>query len=334
MQRIIAPPRHVRLAATAAAHGGAFTRAQAEAVGYSKAEIHHLVRSGQWIALRRGVYVERDYLDACESDSAEAPYRRHRVAAAATALAVGNAVASHESAAAIFRLSAVDVPCTVWLTRPRVPSGRTRLGGVTIHRAALPDQHRGEWLGVPVTTPARMVIDLGRNLPFWKAVTVADETLHARLTSRAELQSVLADCAGWPGAAQAGRAVRFADPKAESALESVGRVVFAEQGLPPPERQVQIVVRAGQVYRVDFFWRRFRTIAEADGLLKYSDASVLRNEKLRQEALSDIGYQVVRFTWKQVHDDPALVAARIRRAFAHAAREEAAGDRRSLTAIG
>ena len=163
-------------------------------------------------------------------------------------------------------------------------------------------------------------MDLARRLPFRGAVAVADAVLHARLTTPAALASLLADCANWPGAAQARRVVQFADGKAESALESIGRVVFAEQGLPAPETQVRIVVRAGRVFRSDFLWRRYRTIAEADGLLKYTEPSALRDEKLRQEALSDLGYEIVRFTWKQLHDDPAGVAARIRRAFARAGR--------------
>ena len=51
---LIAP----KLAALAAAQGGPFTTAQARAVGYDPREIHRLLRSRQWTALRRGVYAE------------------------------------------------------------------------------------------------------------------------------------------------------------------------------------------------------------------------------------------------------------------------------------
>jgi predicted transcriptional regulator of viral defense system len=320
MQRTIEPPRRVRLMAAAAGNGGPFTRPQAEAVGYTKDQIHNLARSGQWISLRRGVYVESSVLEACEADASEAAHRRHFLDAAATVLAVGNAVASHESAISIFRLNIADVPAKVSLTRPRIKSGRVRLKGVSIHRAALPPDHRAVLLGVPVTTPARTVVDLARSGSFRDGVVTADAMLHARLTTHDELRTVLAACANWPGAAQARRVIQFADAKSESALESIGRVIFAEQGLPAPECQVQITVRPGLVFRVDFRWKKFRTIAEADGLLKYSDPSALRSEKLRQEALSDLGYEIVRFTWKQLHQDPAGVADRIRHAFARALR--------------
>lgn len=245
--------------------------------------------------------------------------------AAAAALAVEGAVVSHGSAVGVFGLATADIPPKISLTHSRLASGCTRLSGVTIHRAAMPADHRVLWLGVPVTTPARTVADLARALPFREAVTVADAVLHARLTSHAELLNVISHCSRWPGAAQARKVTAFADPKAESALESIGRVVFAEQGLPAPESQAEIVIRSGQVFRVDFLWRGFRTIAEADGMLKYAAPSALRDEKLRQEALSDLGYEVVRFTWKQLHADPAGVAARVRGAFARAARHASSG---------
>ena len=305
----------------AAANGGPFTAAQARRAGYSEGQIQHLTRSGRWLALRRGVYVERAFFAEFQGGTSATALRRHFLDAAATALAAGDAVVSHESAICILGISVLDPPSRVTLTRPPRLSSRSRLAGVTVHVAEVPPGHRAVCLGVPVTGPARTVADLARKLPFRQAVTVADAALHARLATPAGLRGVLADCANWPGAAQARRVVQFADPKAESALESIGRVVFAEQGLPAPESQVQIVVRSGVVFRVDFLWKRYRTIAEADGLLKYTEASVLRDEKLRQEALSDRGYEVVRFTWQQLHKDPAGVAARIRRAFARAGRQ-------------
>ena len=321
MQRTVESRGRAGLVSLAAASGGPFTAAQARQAGYSAGEIQRLARSGQWIAFRRGVYVARDFLVELQGGTSVVPARRHFLDAAAAVIAVGQAVVSHESALSVFELGVLDVPATVTLTRPRAVSRRCRLTGVTVYQAAVPPGHRDVCLGVPVTTPARTVADLARKLPFRKAVTVADAALHARLATQSGVRGVLADCANWPGAAQARRVVQFADPKAESALESTGRVVFAEQGLPAPESQVQITVRSGLVFRADFLWKRYGTIAEADGLLKYSDQSVLRDEKLRQEALSERGYEVVRFTWKQLHEDPAAVAARIRRAFARAARQ-------------
>ncbi len=131
---------------------------------------------------------------------------------------------------------------------------------------------------------------------------------------------MLGDCRHWPGVRYAAKVVEFADPWAESVLESIARVVFAEHELPPPQTQVPIIDGPSIVARVDFYWKQYRTIAETDGLLKYTSADVLRAEKLRQERLADLGYEIVRITWPQITKQPAETAARIRRAFARAAR--------------
>jgi hypothetical protein len=98
-------------------------------------------------------------------------------------------------------------------------------------------------------------------------VITADSALHVRLTTRAELQNVLVDCAGWPGARRAMHVVRFAEPKTESPTESVGRVLCLEQGLPPP-RQV-VLNDVLDVARVDFYWPEHVTVLDIDGMVKY-----------------------------------------------------------------
>ena len=65
--------------------------------------------------------------------------------------------------------------------------------------------------------------------------------------------------------------VEFTDQRAESPLESIARVALRDCGLPPPDLQVWLggVVEPGG--RVDFYWKRYRTVAEVDGDLKYQD---------------------------------------------------------------
>jgi hypothetical protein len=92
--------------------------------------------------------------------------------------------------------------------------------------------------GVPLTTVARTVIDLARCLSFEAGVAVADSALYGGKATRGELDAVLARCARWPGIQRARRAVAFADPRAESVLESLGRAAFHQAGLPPPDLQV------------------------------------------------------------------------------------------------
>ncbi len=227
-------------------------------------------------------------------------------------------VGSHQSAARVYGLDLLNRPGWPAITRLPTAPGTCSPPGVQLYRARLPERHLSRVHDVAVTAPARTVVDLARTLSFMGAVVVADAALRARLTNPPELRNVLADCRNWPGVQRAARVVAFADPWAESAFESIARVVFAEQRLPPPQTQVPIIDGAEIAARVDFYWKEHRTIAETDGLLKYTSADVLRAEKLRQERLADLGYEVVRITWAEITKHPAETAARIRRAFGRA----------------
>jgi very-short-patch-repair endonuclease len=79
------------------------------------------------------------------------------------------------------------------------------------------------------------------------------------------------------------------------------------------------------VARVDFLWPGQRTVGEFDGKIKYgrllkpgqSLDEVLYDEKLREDALRDLGWQVVRWRWQDLHRHGVL-RDRVLRAFARA----------------
>jgi very-short-patch-repair endonuclease len=110
----------------------------------------------------------------------------------------------------------------------------------------------------------------------------------------------------------------------ESAGESVSRVRLHEEGLPTPELQQSIYDDHGQfVARVDFCWQEHRTIAEFDGKIKYgrmlksgqSVEDVLFAEKRREDALRDLGWQIVRWLWADLYRR-GIIRDRVLRAFA------------------
>ena len=136
------------------------------------------------------------------------------------------------------------------------------------------------------------------------------------------MESLLAECRNWNGSRRAAEVVAFADRRAESVLESIARVVFRNCGLPAPELQVWVGDQV-PVGRVDFLWRRFRTVVEVDGLMKYANPARAVMQLERDKRLRDAGYEVVHLNWQEITENPAYVAAAIKAAFRRAARSAA-----------
>jgi len=231
--------------------------------------------------------------------------------------AVGrDTVASHHSAAIIRALTLYPkAPDLVTLTAPPGHgSNRRKYDGLIIHAAALPAEHTTKHNGVPVTTVARTIVDIARTSSFMSGVVTADHALNAGLVMPGECVAVCNACERWPGVRKARLVVEFSDPRAESVLESCARVFFHDHGLEPPE--LQFTLRGVDFsYTVDFYWPRYRVIAEADGALKYEDPKRAIEQLRRDQKLRDIGEKVVHFTWQELFGATSEVIARIRRAF-------------------
>jgi hypothetical protein len=288
------------------------TTARLVDAGVSPGRIRRLVRVGVLAPVGRGSYVRAEF-------AANLGRRGEHVVRLACVLAGAQpgVVGSHESAAIFHGLDQLGPwPSDATVTHP--PGGGRGGGraGVRVHVAALPSGHVTVRGGIRVTSVPRTVADLARMSRFPAGVVVADSALRSGLATKDELRAVLADCARWPGLARARQVVEFSDGLSESALESISRVAFREQGIPPPELQVWVGGDDdGVIGRADFLWRRYATIGEADGALKYADP-VRAIAQLRRDALlRDAGFQVVHFTWDEIVRTPERVAASLRAAF-------------------
>ncbi len=175
--------------------------------------------------------------------------------------------------------------------------------------------------GLPVTSVARTIVDLARELPVREAIVTIDHALRTS-TSIADLHAVAERQQRWAGIRRARDSIEFGDPRSESALESIARTVFAAAGLPAPVLQAQFWDGACWLpLRVDFWWPQFRTIAEADGLAKYEGDSAQERRQLmrlshrRDQRLSDLGVELVHFGWEDTIDLRSDLSARLRAAF-------------------
>jgi hypothetical protein len=285
--------------------------------GFDDRDLVRMRRDGSLLPVRRGAYIR-------ERAAERSRTQEHRELIFATnPLLHDGAVVSNASAAVLHGLptwpEAID---RVHVTRNR-NSGGNRRSIVHVHTAPLPDDQVMTIDGVPATSLVRTVLDLCRTLSIEQAVAAGDRALAYGLV-REVLEDQLARMTRWPGIRQARRAVELLDPRSESAGESVSRVRMHQDALPAPEPQQDIFDERGRfVARVDFLWKEQRTIGEFDGKIKYgrllkpgqSIADVLFDEKRREDALRDLGWQIVRWLWADLYR-PGVIRDRVLRAFA------------------
>jgi hypothetical protein len=255
------------------------------------------VRRGDLVRLTRGVAV-----DGTEWADADIPTQRRAELEARLAALHEHRPVSHRSAGVLWGLP--DTGPTDRRAHVTDPSiARTHSGGRAVrHAAPLDDDDVVELDGRPVTSLGRTVLDIARSTSFEQAVVTFDHVLHHRLLTEDEIAASLAR---WPtarGISRARRALEFADADAESAGESVSRVVVDRDGLPAPVLQQWFDTDCG-AFRVDFWWPRFGIVGEFDGRIKYgTDERVVVDEKRREDALRRLhGIRTVaRWTWQDV----------------------------------
>jgi hypothetical protein len=304
------------LAAIAASQGGVFTRQQALAVGYKASQIRALIDT-DWVMVHvRGIYAERALVEAVQAD----PERFHVLQGAARVRSSGlDHVLSHRTGVLVHELPLLGkVPLVPQMTRtPRTPSDTSRTPGLYV--ASLAPQDCTKVDGVAVTSLPRTACDVARHMPLRDGVVVADAVLR-RLVPQDELVAAAQSYRHWPGGPNAAKVARFADGRAETPLESITRLAYAQEGLPAPETQIEIRRDGVFVALVDFLFRDQRTVGEADGMTKYDEPGALRLEKRREENIRRCGLEVVRNVWDDVWPAPGRreLAQRMRDAFAYA----------------
>lgn len=169
---------------------GYFTAAQAREAGYSHAAQSYHAKTGNWIRDGWGVYRLALFPEAPGSELVRLMlWSRDR--AGTTQAAV-----SHESALAAFELSDV-LPAKHHLTVP--PGFRNKPpAGVTLHRAALPEEDVMDWEGYRMTTPLRTLLDVAASALSPEHLEAATlQALERGLVRRRRLEEALRGASPW-----------------------------------------------------------------------------------------------------------------------------------------
>jgi hypothetical protein len=287
---------HPLLRSRADRHLGLFTTSDAIRAGYGHSEIRGLCRSGRWVRLRRGVLVTAEALAAAEVSG-----RRHQLDCLAVLLSLDrpSAVLSHATAA---RLWGLPIPRG---SEPPIrltdPTQWRRGNGYVMSCAPLGPSEHGRSGPLRMTSASRRLVDCAREWPLEQAVIAMDAALLAGWTTAADLARATTAVRRWPGAPRVVRATALADGRAESPLETRGRLRIVGSGLPAPLLQVEIRTGTRLVAVVDAWFEEAVVAVEFDGRVKYADPwrgrtpeRVLWEEKRREDELRALDIRVAR----------------------------------------
>jgi hypothetical protein len=167
--------------------------------------------------------------------------------------------------------------------------------------------------GLPVSTPARALVEVAGRLGRRTLGRTLDDLVFARRTTYAAVGTCLARAGpAAPGAATLARVLDERSDAAVPAASELERGLFAALaagGLPPPCRQMRLPGRGAVPGTVDAAYADCRLILEADGRRWHTRVADLRRDHERDAEAARVGWQTLRFLYEQVVGDPAGVCA-------------------------
>jgi hypothetical protein len=279
--------------------GHVLTTSQLRGAGLTDKDVHRLTTAGTLHRLRRGALVDGTVWRA------SAPWERHRMRARALAASLlppgqDRLAMSHHSALSLFGHATHGVDDAVHMCR--VGSGKSyRTTGLHVHGPVGRD-HIRQLDGILVVSPALACLQVAATFGAEAGLVSLDSALRSRACSSTDLSPLLDLPALRTGRRSARAAVALADGRRESAGES--RSAWLLQQMPVPRAIPQALIRdpAGAVVaRVDFLLDGTMVVVEFDGMLKYTGITDIHAEKRREDALRDLGYEIVRLTWDDLN---------------------------------
>jgi very-short-patch-repair endonuclease len=274
---------------------GHVSRAQALATGMRPGAFDGRVRRGWLHRIHRGVYRV--------GHTAPLDYDREMAAV----LAFGTrTVVSHGSAAYLYGL-APRPQGDVHLTGP----DRRGRRGIQLHRSPLTSADVARRNGVPVTRPARALVDLAADAADLLLERAVEDALRRKLVTRAALHTEASRRRPGSAAIQALLTLERAPALTRSEAERRLVELIRAAGLPAPDHNMRVLG-----LEVDMLWRPQGLVVEVDGFRYHSGRAAFERDRARDAQLTAHGLRVMRITWRQLSARPHAVVARLAEALA------------------
>jgi very-short-patch-repair endonuclease len=294
-----------RIAALAAVQHGVFTRAQARECGGTKAVIRTRLDRLQW---------EEPYAGVFRLAGVPRTFRQSLLAAQ---LAWGpESVVSHRAGAALVRLASFR-RAPIELTVPR--KCRRPYAEHIVHRprrALSPlDVTRVE--GIPVTTPARTLIDLAAVADARSVEIALHDALRRGLVSPSRLRWRTEEAAGSGRGGVALIRELLEACRGPGVPMSVFETVFSQglraSDLPEATRQHQVKDGGRLIATIDFAFPDYLIAIETDGYDWHSDRPSWQRDRARRNRLTLLGWRIIHITWADLQERPDEVFAELRK---------------------
>jgi very-short-patch-repair endonuclease/predicted transcriptional regulator of viral defense system len=219
-----------------------------------------------------------------------------------------NAVLSHFSAAAFYEL-------VRWDDRyPEVtaPAARTHRG-IRTHRSSMLEGHDvTRHKGIPITTPARTLVDLAGTLGYRPLRRAVREAQRTRVSTR-QLLDTLNRLGPRRGVTKLAGILATGHAPTRSELEDAVLDLILAGGLRQPDVNAPLTIDGRRVIP-DFRWPDQRLVIEADGAAWHENRLAREDDAERQALLEAHGERVLRITWAQAIGRRAQTIERLRAA--------------------
>jgi very-short-patch-repair endonuclease len=284
-----------QIAALSEAQQGQVSHAQLLALGLGRGGINYGLRVGRLFETFRWVYGVGD----------RALPHLWREMGAVLASGEGAFVSRQSAIAACVYGAPADAEVDV-----TVPYGRSaRRAGIRIHRAKRIDPRDVTQLErVPIAKPAFALLEVAPAVSAEHFERAFDDALIKRVMTLTDAQDTLRR---HPGRAGCRRYAEFALPEhgleiTRSTAEQLMKAIVRKGGLRMPE----INIRRGRIIP-DFVWRSEKVIVEVDGYRTHGTRRAFESDRARDAKLAAAGWIALRFTWRQLTEEPMLVLARL-----------------------
>jgi very-short-patch-repair endonuclease len=230
----------------------------------------------------------------------------------AAVLACGNdALASHHASLGLYGVR----PLPAGPVDVTVVGRRVRQRGVRCHRTnALHPADRRMLRGIPVTAPARALLEVAAELTPRELANAVEQAQIKRLVTKVELTATIERAPRRPGAA-ALRALAddpaFTRSRAERKLVALLRAAR----LPEPIFNAKV-----EGWEVDALWQRERVVLEFDSYGFHATRAAFERDRRKTSDLTRGRYLVLRTTWIEVTRQSYALIARTAEALSGGAR--------------